>query len=197
MNNPANTKVLCVPNLQGEHHNIQTIQQDWVSIQRTLVDQCDAIDDVYSDHVGMLGTSFGGLAVWKTISCNPTLSIEFVILIDVLPSLELFPRWKISVLRMIQWLPTVLTQKIYSVNRLFHGYRTPVNFNDIVQRIHSLQEHFPKPTFPFPTLILSKNSNFHKEWERMAMIDANITALLLDNPNKQIEQWVQLVRKPV
>lgn len=162
-----------------------------MSIQPTLTQQCQAVKAAYQKHSVLLGSSFGGLAAW-TFATTPPSTLQRLILIDVLPNLTLFPKWKRLALNLIPHCPPMLTQGIYGAVRRVQGRDPNVDIQDIVQRIQSFEDHFPHNIFPIPTLVLSRNPTFHQAWVPMSHAHANLTTWSLNDVESQISDWIDL-----
>ena len=162
-----------------------------MSIQPTLTQQCQAIQAAYQNHSVLLGSSFGGLAAW-TFTTRPPPTLQRLILIDVLPNLILFPKWKRLALSLIPHCPPMLTQGIYGVVRRVQGRDPNINIQAIVERIQSFEEDFPTHLFPIPTLVLSRNPTFHQTWVQMSRAHTNLTTWVLNDVEQQISDCLNL-----
>ena len=157
-----------------------------MTIQPTLNQQCQSIDAAYRNHSVLLGCSFGGLAAWK-FAITPPSTLQHLILIDVLPNLMLFPKWKRLALNLIPWFPPMLTQGIYTNIRRVQGQNPTVDIQQVVRRIQSFEEDFPPNIFPVPTLVLSRNPTFHQAWIQLAHSHTNLTTWVLSDVEQQFQ----------
>lgn len=162
-----------------------------MSIQPTLTQQCQAIQAAYQKHSVLLGSSFGGLAAW-TFATMPPPNLQRLILIDVLPNLMLFPKWKRLALNLMPHCPPMLTQGVYSGVRRVQGRDPNVDIQAVIKRIQSFEEDFPPNIFPVSTLVLSRNPKFHQAWIQLAHSHTNLTTWVLSDVEQQISDWINL-----
>ena len=161
--------ILCVPNLQGQQTpNLAGVEQEWVQPANTLPAQIENIRTTYGDHPILIGSSFGGLATWKFAYTTRPQTLQRLILIDVLPTLSMFPIWKEKLLNLSYYLPRTILQPSYTLYRQIQGEDQPADIVAVLSRIHSFQKDFPQPIFPVPTIVLSTNHTFTRGWRQIA-----------------------------
>ena len=186
------TTILAIPNLQGERFSfeIENSQVDWVDSAHTLQHQVDKLKTEYNGQQLLIGTSFGALAAWKCVveQCPPTL--KGVILIDVLPSLDVFPKRREIGFSVLTRFPSRISQLIYNFYRSIQN-RMPTEVTEVLSRVQSLQKEFPHPCFPIPTLVVSTNRHFHDVWRQMSKDHNRLTVQEKSTISIQIQQWVE------
>ena len=195
------TSFLCVPNLQGEQFklSIENGQVRWIAMEASLSEQVERLCMSYNDEDILVGTSFGGLAVWKYAQIQHPTMLRGMVLIDVLPSLQSFPTWRKLGMKLAAHLPHRLLQPLYTTYRMSVGEqpKNPMIHKDSIattlQRIQSIENGFPSSRFPVPTLVLSTNGSFHQQWLELSdTIDA-LTAHKKTDPSQQIRDWLELI----
>ena len=192
------TSFLCVPNLQGEQFklSIENGQVRWIAMEASLSEQVERLCMSYNDEDILVGTSFGGLAVWKYAQIQHPTMLRGMVLIDVLPSLQSFPRWRKLGMKLAAHLPHRLLQPLYTTYRMSVGERpkSPMIPKDsiatILQRIQSIENGFPSSRFPVPTLVLSTNGSFHQQWLELSHTIDVLTAHKKTDPSQQIRDWL-------
>ena len=194
MKHRSQISILSVPNLQGEYFSfaVENCPQYCVPVEDSLPDQVECLLREYNNHSLLIGSSFGGLAAWTFSAEQCPNGLKGLVLIDVLPSLDYFPRWRLLGVHLSPLLPKKLTQSIYNKYRLVCGQSDDHNLEKISRRIHSVIEKFPVQEFPIPTLVLSSNKRFHKEWLRLSNSHKQLSAQRINNPSNQITKWLQL-----
>lgn len=161
--------ILCVPNLQGQQTpNLAGVEQAWVPPANTLPAQVENIQATYGEHPILIGSSFGGLAAWKFAYTTHSQTLQCLILIDVLPTLSVFPSWKSGLLNLANYLPHTILQSSYTLYRQIQGEDQSVDIDAVLSRIRSFQKDFPQPIFPVPTMVLSTNHTFTRVWRQIA-----------------------------
>lgn len=207
------TSFLCVPNLQGDEFTVtvENGQVRWVAIEASLSKQVERLCTEYTDQDILIGSSFGGLAVWKYAQTqHSTFNIQYstmlrgIVLIDVLPSIQSFPRWRKLGMRLATHLPHRLVQPVYTAYRMSVRERGSSNTSNtsktskkikdsvatILQRIQSIENGFPSSKFPVPTLVLSTNGSFHQQWLELSHTIDALTAHKKTDPSQQISDWL-------
>ena len=197
------TSFLCVPNLQGDRFklSVENGQVRWIAMEASLSEQVERLCMSYNDEDILFGTSFGGLAVWKYAQIQHPTMLRGMVLIDVLPSLQSFPRWRKLGMKLAAHLPHRLVQPVYTAYRMSVGERgssktskTPKKLKDsvatILQRIQSIENGFPSSRFPVPTLVLSTNGSFHQQWLELSDTLDALTAHKKTDPSQQIRDWL-------
>ena len=186
------TTILAIPNLQGERFSfeIENSQVDWVDSAHTLQHQVDKLKIEYNGQQLLIGTSFGALAAWKSVveQCPPTL--KGMILIDVLPSLDAFPKQREIGFSVLARFPSTISQLIYNFYRSIQN-RMPTELTEVLSRVQSFQKEFPHPCFPIPTLVVSTNRHFHDVWRQMSKDHNRLTVQEKSTISIQIQQWVE------
>lgn len=192
------TSFLCVPNLQGEQFklSIENGQVRWIAMEASLSEQVERLCMSYNDEDILVGTSFGGLAVWKYAQIQHPTMLRGMVLIDVLPSLQSFPTWRKLGMKLATHFPSHLLQPLYTTYRMSVGERpkSPMIPKDsiatILQRIQSIENGFPSSRFPVPTLVLSTNGSFHQQWLELSHTIDVLTAHKKTDPSQQIRDWL-------
>ena len=123
-------------------------------------------------------------------SDKPPKTIRGLILIDVLPSLDCFPRRKRIAHRLLKHIPHPVGQQIYDFIRYQQGYEAK-DLKQILERLESIYAHFPNQIPNIPVLILSTNQHFHEEWSQMAKKYPLLTAELSTDLSGQITTWLR------
>ena len=183
------------PNLQGERYPCGTDENqiDWVSSETSLKLQVASIADQYNGHNLLIGCSFGGLAAWLFAAESCPVDLKGVVLIDVLPTLDVFPKRKRVVFSVLQRLPTRISQSIYNQYRN-HQKQSPVQVRDVLLRIRSFLKYFPEHSFPIPTLVVSTNTDFHDVWTEIALNHQLLTVqeqtTLSVQVSSGLERWI-------
>ena len=185
-------RVLAVPNLQGARFTfeLENSQVDWIESANSLQQQVDILQREYSGQQLLIGSSFGGLASWRfTAEQSPT-ELKGLILLDVLPNLDAFPKHRQFTFGLLTRLPESIAQSMY------HFYRTvqknpPVDVLPVLERVRSIRCHFPDQNFHVPTLVISSNIHFHNEWEILSDGHSLLTTQRKTDCDIQIRQWVQ------
>jgi len=183
--------VLGVPNLQGERYplRISKMNIDWVSSETTLPSQVHSIAKAYNGQELLMGSSFGGLAAWMfTAEYHPP-ELKGVILIDVLPNIELFPKRKAAVFAILEKLPSPMAQVIYDVYRKRAGQES-ADVVAVLERVQSIQREFPKPDFSLPTLVVSSNHTFHRSWRERARVHPLLSVTEKGDLSRQVVEWI-------
>ncbi len=152
-------RILAIPNLQGERFTVEIehSQIDWVSIEDSIQLQLKAITKEYNDHEILIGSSFGALAAWMFTTKHCPSNLKGIVLVDALPSIDSFPKWKLLGLYTNSFLPNRIRLSIYNFYRLASGNSVTQDITSILSRIESIIEHFPEQKFPIPTIVLSSN----------------------------------------
>ena len=177
MNDSSFLRVLAVPNLQGERFSceMENSQIDWVKDTNSLPHQVAALRQEYNGQQLLIGSSFGGLAAWMFAAEHCPITLKGLVLVDVLPNRTSFPKRRRVGFSILHHLPTRLSQSIYNQHRRLQG-QPSVQVSDILQRIRSIQQDFPKPHFPVPTLVVSTNTYFHDKWQELSQSHVMLTA---------------------
>jgi pimeloyl-ACP methyl ester carboxylesterase len=195
------TSFLCVPNLQGNPFTptIENGQIRWVTMERSLSEQVERLCTSYNGEDILVGTSFGGLAVWKYAQTQHPNMLRGIVLIDVLPTIQSFPTWRKLGIKMATHLPNRLVQPLYTAYRMSVGERPKSSkihkdsVATILQRIQSIQNGFPSSKFPVPTLVLSSNLSFHEQWLTLSRSIDVLTAHKKTDPSQQIRDWLESI----
>ena len=184
--------VLAVPNLQGEKYPCGRgeDQIDWVLSETSLKAQVASIANQYNGHELLIGSSFGGLAAWLFAAEYCPLDLKGVVLVDVLPTLNVFPKRKRVVFSLLQRLPTRISQTIYNQYRN-HQKQSPVQVRDVLLRIRSFLKYFPEHSFPVPTLVVSTNTDFHDVWTEIAIDHELLTVHEQTTLSVQVSKWLR------
>ena len=187
-------RILAIPNLQGETFTVEIDHSeiDWVSIEDSLQLQVEAITKEYNGHQILIGSSFGALASWMFVANQCPNNLKSIVLLNVLPGVEHFSKWRLMALRTIPLLPTRITQTIYDAYRKASGQSEKTNFKKIFGRLVSIIENFPEPKFPLPTLVLSSDEGFYEQWNILSHLHENLHSQKVVDPSKQISEWLKL-----
>ena len=183
--------ILAVPNLQGERYPCGRDENhiDWVPSETSLKSQVESIANQYNGHEMLIGSSFGGLAAWSFAAEYRPVELKGVVLLDVLPTLDSFPKRKGILFSIVQRLPTRISQTIYNQYR-YHQNQRPVPVKDALDKVLSLQQNFPRHAFPIPTLVLSTNVQFHHVWKKKSIDHELLTAQEQKTISVQIGKWL-------
>lgn len=184
-------RVLAVPNLQGERwfSGLGGCHVDWVPSTTRLSCQVDAIVEAYDGHNLLLGSSFGGLASWRFVAEKRSPELRGIVLVDVLPKIELFPRRKAAVFAVLAKLPSQMAQVIYDVYRARSGQES-ADIIAVLERVQSIQNEFPRPCFSLPTMVVSSNHIFHQSWIEMARMHQHLSVTEKRNISGQVIEWI-------
>ena len=184
--------ILAVPNLQGERYPCGRDENhiDWVPSETSLKSQVESIANQYNGHELLIGSSFGGLAAWLYAAEYCPVELKAVVLIDVLPTLDVFPKRKMVVFSALHLLPIPISQSIYNQYRN-HQKQSPVQVGEVLLRIRSLQQNFPRHSFPIPTLVVSTNRHFHEVWEQIAIDHELLTVQEQTRLSVQVSKWLR------
>ena len=185
-------RVLGVPNLQGERFSceIDNSQVDWVDNANSLKHQVEMLKREYNGQQLLIGSSFGGLASWMfTARFCPT-QLKGVVLIDVLPTIDAFPNRRAIGFAVLGKLPQRISQYLYTQYRT-RQRKTSVQVRDVLLRVRSIQEEFPEPYFPVPTLVLSTNLYFHSVWKQLAREHDLLSVQEKSILSVQINAWLE------
>ena len=184
-------RALGVPNLQGERYplSISQVSVDWVPSETTLPSQVHSIAETYNGQELLIGSSFGGLAAWMFAAEYHPPELKGVVLIDVLPNIELFPKRKAAVFALLDKLPSQIAQGIYDVYRKRAGQES-ADVVAVLERVQSIQRGFPKPCFSLPTLVVSSNRTFHQSWREMASVHQHVFATENRDISRQVAEWI-------
>ena len=194
MNGPSLLRVLAVPNLQGERFSceLDDSQVDWVDSANSLKHQVEILKREYNGQQLLIGSSFGGLASWMFTAEQCPTELKGLILLDVLPKLDVFPNRRAIGFTVLDKLPQRISQYLYNQYRSRQG-ETPVQVRDVLLRVRSIQEEFPHPYFPVPTLVVSTNSYFHNEWKQLSVEHEVLSVQEKSNLSIQINRWAENV----
>lgn len=184
-------RALGVPNLQGERYplSISQINIDWVSSETTLPSQVHSIAETYNGQELLVGSSFGGLAAWMFAAQHHPSQLKGVVLIDVLPSIALFPKRKAAVFTVLERFPSRMAQVIYDVYRKRAGQQL-ADVVAVLDRVASIHQEFPQPSFAQPTLVVSSNHTFHLSWRERASAHQNVFARQKRDLSRQVIEWI-------
>ena len=185
-------RVLGVPNLQGERFSceIDNSQVDWVESGNSLQQQVETLKREYNEQQLLIGRSFGGLAAWMFTALQCPSQLKGVVLIDVLPTIEAFPNRRAIGFAVLDKLPQRIAQYLYNQYRSRQG-EVSVQVRDVLLRVRSIQEEFPDPYFPIPTLVVSTNMHFHNEWKQLSKEHDVLSVQEKTNLSVQINTWVR------
>ena len=185
-------RVLAVPNLQGERFSceIENSQIDWVESANSLKHQVEMLKREYNGHQFLIGSSFGGLASWMFTARYCPTQLKGVVLIDVLPTIDAFPHCRAIGFAVLGKLPQRISQYFYTQYRS-RQRETSVQVRDVLLRVRSIQEEFPDPYFPIPTLVVSTNLHFHNVWKELSREHDFLSAQEKSNLSVQINAWVE------
>lgn len=184
-------RALGVPNLQGERYplSISQVGVDWVSSETTLPSQVHSISEAHNGQELLIGSSFGGLAAWMFAAEYHPPELKGVILIDVLPNVDLFPKRKAAVFAILEKLPSQMAQVIYDAYRKRAGQES-ADVVAVLERVQSIQRGFPKPCFSLPTMVVSSNRIFHQSWREMASVHQHVLATENRDLSRQVAEWI-------
>lgn len=184
-------RALGVPNLQGERYplSISKVCIDWVSSETTLPSQVHSISETYNGQELLMGSSFGGLAAWMFAAEYHPPELKGVILIDVLPKIELFPKRKAAVFTVLEKIPSQMAQGIYDVYRKSAGQKS-ADVVAVLERVQSIQRGLPKPCFSLPTMVVSSNCTFHQSWREVASVHQHVFATENRDLSRQVVEWI-------
>ena len=185
-------RVLGVPNLQGERFSceMENSQIDWVESANSLQHQVETLKRGYNGQQLLIGSSFGGLASWMFTARYCRTQLKGVVLIDVLPTIDAFPNRRAIGFAVLGKLPQRISQYFYNQYRSRQG-EVPVQVRDVLLRVRSIQEEFPEPYFPVPTLVLSTNLHFHNVWKQLSREHDLLTVQEKNNLSVQISTWAE------
>lgn len=185
-------KVLGVPNLQGERFSCEmdNSQVDWVDSAKSLKHQVEILKREYNGHQILIGSSFGGLAAWMFTALQCPYQLKGLVLIDVLPTIDAFPNRRAIGFAVLGKLPQRIAQYIYNQYRSRQG-EVSVQIRDVLLRVRSIQEEFPDPYFPIPTLVVSTKRHFHNEWKQLSKEHDVLSVQEKTNLSVQINTWTE------
>ena len=187
------SSILYLPNLQGTY---LPMESQCFDIQKArigygLQEDLKLLEEQYQGQQLMLGVSYGGLLAWKyAVQYSPP-ELRGVILIDCLPSIAVFPRWRRTALMLSNRTPLIFQVGMYQFYRLLRGDLRSDSYSVIRCRLNSILMDFPRGFPAIPVLTLLSSDRFVEGWTEQAEQNPQVMVSHYSRENMQLDMCIQ------